>query len=197
MKIALFGKFRAGKGTVIEALMDKFEERGYTTEHIEFGDPVKVVVETVYPWLKGIKHRESYVDVGQHLRKLNTDIWVDCIRYKIQNSKADIVFVGGVRQANEYEMLKNLGFTFVEVIADEEIRVKRCIEAGDKFERESLGDDTEMIMETFDSDYVVYNNNTKKEVEDKALDIVKNMIFKGHLEKNIKSNLFGIFSDGK
>ncbi|GAA0071777.1 hypothetical protein UT300003_33020 [Clostridium sardiniense] len=191
MRIALFGKIRAGKSITIEALMEQFEKLGYTTEHIEFGDPVGEVVATVYPWLEGIKHRESYIEVGQHLRKLNKDIWVDCIRYKIQNSKADIVFVGGVRQKNEYEMLKSLGFTFIEVMADEETRIRRCIEAGDKFERESFKDDTERVMDTFESNYCILNIGSENELKENVIDMVKSLVFRGHFESNIKKNLFG------
>ena len=128
MKIALVGKLRAGKTEVCKEIFKKLKN----SELIEFSKAVQDTVEILYPELKGTKDREKLIEVGQHLRKLDTEIWVNIVKYKINNSNADNIIVAGVRQQNEYEMLKKLGFTFIKVVADEETRIKRCIDCNNE-----------------------------------------------------------------
>ena len=193
MKVAVFGKIRAGKGLVIETLKDYFEKIGFTTEHLEFSDPVRDVVNTLFPWNNGVKDREVYIKTAQHLRKMNEDIWVDCLRYMIQNSKAEVVFVGGFRQENEYRMLKELGFSLIKVEADEEIRYKRCVDSNDKFERETLKNHTENVMEEFEFDYYITNNATVEELREKVLTVGKDLVFKKHFNETVRGNLIESF----
>ena len=187
MKIALFGKLRAGKSSCIETFREVLSEKGLTSEHIEFGDPVKEVVEALYPKLKGVKDRDTYIRIGQHLRKLDEDIWVNCIVEKVKSSKCDVVFVGGTRQMNEYKALKDLGFIFIEIVADEEIRIQRCIEAGDKFERSNLNNPLEAVMKEFKSDYIIENNGTEKELKKRVREIIRK-IYNDDYSKFLKNN---------
>lgn len=195
MRIALYGKIRAGKGICIDTFRSIVEEEGYSTAHIEFSDPVCEVVEVLYPRLKGIKDRETYIRVAQHLRELDKDIWVNCIKEKIQCSSEDYIFVGGVRQPNEYKALKEMGFVFIEIVADEGTRLKRCIETGDTFEKKSLNNITENYMDSFESDFIIFNNGTKEQLAENVQVIfnrLKAMQLCDELEKRIRSNLLQV-----
>ena len=160
MKIAVYGKLRAGKSAVCDYIANK-----YDCEILEFSGAVQEVVDVIYPEKKGVKDRETLVTVGQHMRKLDKDVWVNVIRNKIENSKARHILVAGVRQQNEYEMLKELGFTFIQVDASETTRVERCIQAGDKFDKKSLRNSTEMVMDDWKPDYLILNEYGFKELE--------------------------------
>lgn len=160
MKIAVYGKLRSGKSAVCDYIANK-----YDCEVLEFSGAVQEVVDVIYPEKKGIKNRETLVEVGQHMRKLDKDVWVNVIKNKIENSKAPHILVAGVRQQNEYDMLKKLGFIFIQVEASETTRVERCIEAGDKFDKESLRNHTELVMDEWNPDYLIMNEYGFKELE--------------------------------
>lgn len=160
MKIAVYGKLRAGKSAVCDYIADK-----YDCEILEFSGAVQEVVDIMYPEKKGTKERTLLVNVGQHMRKLDVDVWVNIIKHKIINSKAPNILVAGVRQQNEYDMLKELGFTFIQVEASETTRVERCIQAGDNFSKESLRNSTELVMDEWTPDYLILNEYGFKELE--------------------------------
>lgn len=160
MKIAVYGKLRAGKSAVCDYIANK-----YDCEILEFSCALQEAVDVMYPEKKGTKDRELLIAIGQHMRKLDKDVWVNIIRHKIKNSKAPNILVAGVRQQNEYEMLKELGFTFIQVEASETTRIERCIQAGDKFNKESLRNPTEMVMDNWKPDYLILNEYGFKELE--------------------------------
>lgn len=160
MKIAIYGKLRAGKSAVCDYIADKYE-----CEILEFSGAVQEVVDIAYPKKKGTKDRELLIAVGQHLRKLDKDVWVNVIRHKIENSKAPHILVAGVRQQNEYDMLKEMGFKFIRVEASEPTRIERCLKAGDKFDKSSLRNPTELVMDEWSADYLILNERGFKELE--------------------------------
>lgn len=160
MRIALFGKLRAGKSAVADYIADKYE-----CDIIEFSHGVQEVVDVLYPEFKGVKNRELLIEVGQHMRKLDKDVWVNVVKHKILNSKKPNVLVSGVRQQNEIDMLKELGFITIQVDASEETRIKRCIEAGDSFNVETLRNHTELVMDGWNPDYLILNEYGFKELE--------------------------------
>lgn len=160
MRIALFGKLRAGKSAVADYIADK-----YDCDIIEFSAGVQDVIDIIYPELKGTKNREVLISVGQHLRKLDKDVWVNVVRHKIENSNNPNILVAGVRQQNEYDMLKELGFIFIQVDASETTRIERCKANNDSFKVETLRSHTEMVMDGFKSDYLILNEYGFKELE--------------------------------
>ena len=170
MKIAVYGKLRAGKSAVCDYIANK-----YDCEILEFSGAVQEVVDVMYPEKKGVKDRETLVAVGQHMRKLDKDVWVNVIRNKIENSKARHILVAGVRQQNEYDMLKELGFTFIQVEASENTRIERCIEAGDKFDKKSLRNPTELVMDEWKPDYLILNEYGFKELEISIKNVLEDM----------------------
>lgn len=171
MKIAVYGKIRAGKSAVCEYIAEKYE-----CDIFEFSGAVQETIDVCYPWMKGIKNREKLISVGQHLRKLDEDIWVNVVKHKVENSKAPVVLVAGVRQQNEYDMLKQLGFTFIQVEASETTRIERCIEAGDKFDKESLRNSTETVMDSWNPDYLILNEYGFKELEINIENVLREIV---------------------
>lgn len=177
MKIAVFGKLRAGKSAVCE-----YVSHNYKCDVIEFSEGVQDVVNVIHPELKGKKNREVLIAVGQHLRKLDKDVWVNLVKYKIKNSKEPHILVAGVRQQNEYDMLKELGFIFIQVDASETTRIERCMANNDIFKIESFRNHTETVMDNFKPDYLIINERGFKEL-DISINNVVNEIF----NKDIKN----------
>lgn len=160
MKIAVYGKLRAGKTEVCNYISQKLD-----CDVFEFSKGVQEVIDVIYPETKGTKNRELLVSVGQHLRKLDENVWVNIVKNKILNSEKPHILVAGVRQENEFEMLKELGFTFIQIEASETTRVERCMAQGDSFKLESLRDHTEMVMDNYKPDYLILNEYGFKELE--------------------------------
>lgn len=161
MKIAIFGKLRSGKSIVAEEIQ-------YITgaEIIEFGTAVQEVVNVLYPQLEGKKDREKLISVGQHLRKLDKDVWVNVVKNRVLNSSSKDIIVAGVRQENEYQMLKELGFKFIKVCADQDVRISRGQEANDLDAKGFLNDETELAMDLFEADFEIINNRGFKELKE-------------------------------
>lgn len=179
MRIAVYGKLRAGKTEVCKYIAEKYE-----CEVFEFSEALQRVVDIIYPQYKNTKNREKLVEVGQHMRKLNEDVWVDIIKHKIQSSKSPNILVAGVRQQNEYDMLKELGFTFIQVEACETTRIERCIEAGDKFDKDSLVNPTELVMDEWTPDYLILNEYGFKELEISIRNVLADIEFREKLRES-------------
>ncbi|MGU9269776.1 AAA family ATPase [Clostridium perfringens] len=188
MKIAVYGKIRCGKSTVCDYISDNME-----CEIIEFSDSLQEVVDVLYPEKKGIKDRGLLIEVGQHLREYDEDVWVNIVKYKVLNSKAPNILVCGVRQQNEYDMLKELGFTFIEVFSTEETRLERCFQSGDSFNPESLNHETENKMGAFKCDYFILNEGTTEELIEATDQIIESMAQKELKDKFFKSKINEFF----
>lgn len=174
MKIAVFGGLRAGKTSVCDHILSKYKD----FEIFDFGDSLKECVAKAYPQNEGQpKNRELLINFGQHLRKFDKDVWVNAVKYKIEVSNSKNLLVTGVRQQNEYEMLKDEGFIFIKIEAGEDIRIQRCIDNGDIFNVESLRDaQTEMVLNDFEYDYLIVNEGSFKKLEIAIDNIMKELV---------------------
>lgn len=184
MKIAIVGKLRSGKSIVSEEILQL-----KNTALIEFSGALQEVVSILYPNNKGKKDREKLIKVGQHLRKMDKDIWVNIVKYKIQNCESGNIVVVGVRQLNEYEMLKEQGFVFIKVVADEKIRIERCKDQGDIFSSEILNDPTETVLDEFKCDYEIINDSSIEDLKRKVKEVLISILLNEFSEKAKRSLL--------
>lgn len=153
MKIAIYGKLRSGKTEVAKYISERLD-----CDVFDFADSLKECLALAYPEsVYQPKNRDLLIKFGQHLRALDVDIWVNTVRFKIRNSNKEHIIVTGTRQQNEYEMLKEQGFTFIKVVADENIRVERCLAEGDKFTTSNLNNTTEIDLDNYEYDYLITN----------------------------------------
>lgn len=161
LRICFVGKMRSGKSEAVEYI-----KNNYDTDVVDFGDNLKEIVDILYPTIdKNIKRRSLYTKVGQHMRKLDEDIWIKSVRTKICGSKKEVLCVASCRQKNEYDFLKSLGFTFIKVVCRKDsIRIKRAEDSGDVFKLEDFIHETEISIDDIRCDYSVYNEATKEEL---------------------------------
>lgn len=154
LKIALTGKMRSGKDTVGEILI-----KGYGFRRYAFGDGIKEIIESYFPsaFLEG-KPRRHYQHIGQSLRELDEDVWVNYCLDKVADNHYDNVVVTDARQPNEIEALRANGFIIVKVECDEETRIERMKANNDNFNIEDLKHETELNVDLVIPDVYLYNN---------------------------------------
>ncbi|MEW4131956.1 AAA family ATPase [Bacillus thuringiensis] len=166
MKIAIVGELRSGKDT----FASYFIERGY--RQFAFGDGIKEVINMYFPhlWAEG-KPRKAMQIIGQSFRAIDPMYWINKLDKKVYwyerifGYKQDVdVIVTDLRQPNEYDYLKEKGYTVIKVYADLETRIRRAEEAGDKFDMESLNHETEKFIRDIPCDIFVENNGTIEEL---------------------------------
>lgn len=177
MKIALFGKMRSGKDTVANILKEKYKCTGYA-----FGDGIANIIKEYFPedWAKG-KPRKHYQHIGQELRKLNPDVWVNYMLKQIEHDnnyylrfgvmQNDTVITDG-RQVNEAMKLKELGYYIVKVECPEKIRLDRIKNAGDLCQLDCLQHETELNIDRVEADYTLVNDGTLEELTYKVDELV-------------------------
>ena len=175
MRIALFGKMRSGKNTVADLLTDE-----YGFKQFAFGEGIGEIIVKYFPeaYAEG-KPRHHYQHIGQELRKLNPDVWINylfrSVGHYLTQEQADslinktkpnenIVVTDG-RQLNEAEMLKKAGYIIVKVETPEEIRVERIKESGDSFNLEQLNHETEKQVDLIEPDVVIRNDGSLEELK--------------------------------
>jgi len=163
MRIAVVGKSRSGKDTFAKHFIDK----GF--KKLAFADGIGEIIETYFPEeLSSGKPRYLYQSIGQFFRQYDAFVWIKYLHRKLEdifNHNPDMnIIITDVRQENEAEFLRTLGFLIVKVDALESVRVQRMIAAGDQFNQESLNHDTEKQSERIAADINILNNGTLAEL---------------------------------
>lgn len=167
MKIAVFGKMRSGKDTVGKLLIEEYGFNRYA-----FGDGIGEIIKKYFPeaWEEG-KPRKHYQHIGQALRVLNPDVWVNYLLHNIKKDEATLKFKYGYnrpykvvvtdgRQVNEAEKLREQGYLIIKVSCPEEIRIERMKKAGDVYTNEALNHDTELQVDLIKPDIEIDNSGT-------------------------------------
>ncbi|MDP5273205.1 AAA family ATPase [Chengkuizengella axinellae] len=162
-KIAITGRKRSGKDTVASYISHRygggtfaFAELMKYYAHELFGEPTE-------------KDHDLYQWFGQAMRERDPNIWIRMCFDNIDRLRPyipfDHVIITDLRMRNEFNALKDRGYTIIRVNAPEELRIKRMKEAGDmevgdEKLREILNHDTEKYVDTFAVDCDVYNTGS-------------------------------------
>ncbi|WP_049946662.1 hypothetical protein [Bacillus cereus] len=163
-KIAITGKARSGKTE-----LSHYAWMLYGFKEFDFSAVLKDEFHRLFPHIpRDPKPRAYYQKFGQWLREVDSDIWLKMTMAKVHeycfedalnkvNHKSKVL-VNGVRQPNEYQRLKDEGFTIIRVSASDDLRIGRAKEAGDVFTETDLEHETESHIDTFEVDYEINNN---------------------------------------
>lgn len=188
IKIAVTGKMRSGKSTVVQLLQEeliKINEKIEVNE-VGFGDMLKYFAHDIF-LVKDLanKPRTLYQEFGQKMREVSQlvngheNVWIDLLDYYLEESfwnkydnasEGDLssgsdenilcALITDLRQPNEYEWCRNNGYIIIKVQSDDENRLERIISEGDSFTEENLNHETELYIDNFEADYVIDNNQT-------------------------------------
>lgn len=165
MKIALFGKMRSGKNTVADILV-----KDYQFTEFAFATGIGNIIKEYFPkeWAKG-KPRRHYQQIGQELRKLDKEVWINYLLESVKESGAEMVVVTDGRQQNEARRLREEGYTIIKVECPEEIRIQRVKDSGDVFTPEQLSHETELAVDTIEADYTIINDKSLAYLENEVM----------------------------
>lgn len=182
IKIAVTGKMRSGKSTVVSLLQDYFLklDENIRVNEVGFGDMLKYFAHDIF-LVKDLtsKPRTLYQEFGQRMRDVSQavygheDVWVNLLDYYLEESfwnqertesEIPCAMIVDLRQPNEYEWCKKNGYTIIKVQSDEENRVERIKSEGDEFSKENLFHETEMYIDDFEADFTISNNDTLEEL---------------------------------
>lgn len=187
--VALTGKMRSGKTT----LANRFKVQYMTNSHSSsaykavdvssFGGAMKSAMKDIFygsPIYKdGKKPRKAIIDFAQGCRKIDKDVWVRHtlrhILFEVRDTATEYIIIDDLRQPNEYEALKAIGFNFIKVEADVSQRLERVKKLGDVGSEESLEDETERYIDTFNVDYVINNNGDSSDAYEEFERILKDL----------------------
>jgi hypothetical protein len=172
IKLALCGRLRSGKDTAAQYLTLFYDFHPFA-----FAEPLKRYLHEIFPHVpREPKPRRLLQLFGQKMREIDPDVWINLTMRQIDDylrlhpcecggsALKPRVVVTDCRQQNEYDHLRAEGFVFIRINADDELRIRRALEAGDDFTEEDLRHETELLVDSFDVDYEVYNNGTTSEL---------------------------------
>lgn len=174
VKIALISGMRGGKDTFAEPLI-----RQYQIQELKFASGITELIKVYFPSkLKEGKPRELYQHLGQYMRSIDPDVWVNdldwwYIYWKERNVRDYIIT--DVRQPNEVQWCRDNEFTLVRINTPDEIRKQRIIDCGDQFESEQFYHETEQHINEYTVDYEIDGNCSKEELQQKALELYEKL----------------------
>lgn len=117
MKLAICGKMCSGKSTLANTI--KVMDPRY--EIVSIGQAVKDI-GTTYFGMEG-KDRDLLIQIGTKMREIDPEVWTNYIVRKTKHMTHCII--DDMRYQNEYDILKEHGFTFVQLHVSRHIQEQR------------------------------------------------------------------------
>ena len=175
MKIAVCGRMRSGKDTFANRLV---EEYGF--KEFKFSLGINEIINKYFPEhaFSEKKPRKHQQFIGQGMRQLDENVWIDYTlsyveEYLAENGDDADVVISDLRQENEARILKDNGFTIVNVYAFDDIRLQRIIDAGDVFAEETFCHETEISVDDIACDFWISNNDDIEDFKVKTDNLIK------------------------
>lgn len=168
MRIAVLGKMRSGKDSFARI----FIKSGFT--ELKFSDGITEIIGAYFPEaLNSGKPRKHYQHIGQHLRELNEDVWVNNLARELLTYPVDEdIIITDVRQSNEVNWLIDNGFIIIKIVASDEIRKARIAAAGDNFDESMFNHETEQGIDEMPFHYLISNEGSLGDLGWKALSFI-------------------------
>ena len=197
IRVAITGKMRAGKDTVYlnleneiqKALLDLPEGTSYGVKQFAFGDSLKEKAREKYPseFKNGAKPRRILQEFGQNMRAIKgQDVWVNFVDEKIKAFESErevsVSFITDVRQQNEFDYVRNNGYYTIKVVASDDTRINRMKELGDNFSLEDLTHETELNIDSYNTDYIITTDDEGIPVQAQAYLIAKDILEKERIK---------------
>lgn len=175
--VGLVGEKLAGKDTIAEYLVQKYDAGHFRFTHI---------LDALLEELRLPISRENEIKLGLGLRKIfGEHVLVEALEKRVRKSWASMIVVNGIRM-DEMDIVKFWGAKIIYVTAPLEVRFARYNNRREK------ADDAQMNMEDFtklesgpteiaipdlgkNADFKIENTGTVEELYRKVDDIIKNL----------------------
>ena len=173
IKLAIIGRKRSGKDTVVDELIKRFQESGLSCKTFALGDSLKQFAHEIYfdyPLEK--KPRELYQFMNV-MRDFDKDVWVKHLDRKLTKSTEKVQIITDIRQKNELNYAQKNGFILIKVFAEKDVRKQRTIDSGEDWVEEFENHPSETYTDIAPSDYTIENNGTLEQLHGKISDLFK------------------------
>lgn len=171
--IAVIGKMGAGKSTLADLLIEHW---GY--RRLSFAAKLREVAVSI--WGESARNdRAKLQGLGVAVREIDEDAWVNAAMQTMQNYRRGLHLVGAdsdevmrdmerpmrfviddCRFPNEYQVLREQGFVFVQIEADETVRIDRLQRNGKLTDVSQLNHVSETALDGYSADYKIVNNES-------------------------------------
>lgn len=168
--IAFVGRAGSGKTSAAGFLT---AEHGFA--RLSFAGALKQCAQRI--WGQDvITNRGIMQDFGTAVRRVDEDAWVNALvesikGFRISRLEVPQITVDDCRFWNEYYKLRELGFVFARVEADEDVRVERLLLNNKLQDREQLNHVSETESDDFPCDYIIENNGNSLRVFNGDVDL--------------------------
>ena len=109
MKIAICGKMCSGKSTLAQTIV-RIDDR-YRV--VSIGAKVKGIAKELFGMTEAEKDRSLLVSIGSKMRDIDPNVWVGHVIAKTEGMTHCVV--DDMRYQNEYELLRENGFVFIQI----------------------------------------------------------------------------------
>ncbi|CAB4197051.1 hypothetical protein UFOVP1290_571 [uncultured Caudovirales phage] len=190
-KIAISGKAGSGKDTLAKLLRDHLDTDNCNTKILALADPVKDIVKIMFPRTEDyilygpsknralivpgvfkndapLTYRKLLQEIGTEVgRSYNQSIWLNVLDYKLEmaekNGNIKLFVVSDVRFKNEFDHLKQCGYTMIRIFRN----LDSDLDHSSETEQNSINDDL--------FDYVIDNNNSIEQLKSVSNDIANDI----------------------
>lgn len=165
--VAFIGKMGAGKTAAAKILV------GLGYDLVPFNAGIYDVANLIWDE----PTRGQMQQLGQKVREIDQDAWVNVCLRRMDETTAllgpGLRFVNdSARFPNEYWALRERGFVFVRLYADEDVRVDRLLRIGKLEDRSQLYDVTEIMLDDVEADYTIDNMGTHDDLAEEVLRVL-------------------------
>ena len=116
MKLAFIGKICSGKSFLSKQIADI-----YNSKIFSFASKLKELASDLFDMQQ--KDRKLLQDLGEKMKEINYNVWVNYLMKKIKNEEH--VIIDDLRYVNEYNALKKDGFIIIKLEITKEEQIKR------------------------------------------------------------------------
>lgn len=182
VKIGILGEIRAGKDTVAQLLSHELSKAsGNSTEFFAFASGIHDVIRLTMPERYELgKPRHELQFIGQSLRQLKPDVWIDYLfkshDFWLAEWLEKNIIVTDVRQPNEVKRLQEKGFKIIKVTASQEVRLQRAKDKGDNFDPKMFSHETEVVIKDCPYDYLIDNSFSIDALEQRLGEILREVL---------------------
>lgn len=197
IKLAIIGRKRSGKDTVVDELIKRFQKSGLSCKTFALGDSLKQFAHEIYfDYPLDKKPRELYQFMNV-MRDFDKDVWVKHLDRKLTKSTEKVQIITDIRQKNELNYAQKNAFILIKVFAEKDVRKQRTINSGEDWVEEFENHPSETYTDIAPSDYTIENNGTLEQLHGKISDLFK-IIRAEHSDEFIvsKDDELKIYTDG-
>lgn len=171
IRVAFCGTLCSEKKALCQHIQSIGKEHNIDVRCVAFGDYVKSVAKEYFQMKE--TNQTLLTQIETSMRAINQEVWVNCVKKNITQSKHQHWVVDDLCYENEYEMLKELGFKIIRLDISREEQIEHIQNTDTKTQvyeeqpiaTEHLSGQHMISKEQFYFDEVFTSNKTKQFIQ--------------------------------